>query len=391
MSNTRLAQGIDFLRANYRVPNWLVAVVAAIAIVSVIDEFVRGSAVGGAAGLLAFFLLHASWPVVLRLPALGALIGLAGSFGAVLYIDRVGTAIMSAMIILAAGTALSRPAFSIATLTGFVGWTWWATNYFGEEAQVFWGQVLLFLLSAAIGTFIRVVVLELALTKRRLHREEERAEQARSDERTAIARDLHDIVAHELTLISLQSVSRRRSDDPQELQAVLRQVNETSRSALTELRALLGVLRSEGDVGTRHSLDATFTTLGLPGALETLVARVAAVGFDVKADYALTGWESLRLSTKQATFRIAQEALTNVSKHAPAGSRCDFAVKLDKEQITVLVESQITLARKRESLHPSLTSGQGIIGIGERASSLGGSATAGPVNDRWVVEAHLPA
>lgn len=219
---------------------------------------------------------------------------------------------------------------------------------------------------------------------------EEHSEKVRREERLAIARELHDVVAHELTLMSLQSASVRRAEDPETMRAALTQINENSRQALTELRALLGVLRWEGEPLTPSAHEPMpMTGVGLPDALESAIKRVRAEGFDVVSTLRLQGWQSLPSTSREATVRIVQEALVNVTKHAPPGSSCAVEVAIAQGGLKISVASPLPVGSPRH-VDRALSSLQGLIGIRERAEVLGGSAEAGPEGESWTVRAILP-
>lgn len=369
-------------------PTWLLVVVAGLAVLSVVEEFVSGPEFTGFAASMAFVGMHLSWPLVLRWPAAGAVVALISAVFAAITLERVGVATMTVMITLVATCALAQKTVALVTLVASLAWAAWTTAYFSETQAFFWGLALVFLLSGAVGAFIRIVVLDLLRTRRRVRQMEEHAEKVRHEERLAIARELHDVVAHELTLMSLQSASCRRTEDPEVMRRTLTQINENSRAALTELRALLGVLRWEGDAPPRPNASPT-AGADLPQTLERLLARVRDAGFDVVSTVQIQGWRGLSSSCREATVRIAQEALANVTKHAPAGTQCSFTVRIDRDRVLIHVSSVLPRPNSRPQ-DPALSSRQGLIGIRERAQVLGGSATAGASDGAWVVDAVVP-
>lgn len=376
------------VRPSGRAPTWLVLAVAALAVLGLAEEYVSGPTITGAAATIAFVGMHASWPLVLRWPLWGAALAVLSAVGAVVTLDRVGLATMTAMIALVVTCALARLPVALATLAAFGGWAIWTTIYFAETQAFFWGVALLILLSAAVGAFIRIVVLNLLSTRRRVRQMEEYAERVRREERLAIARELHDVVAHELTLMSLQSASCRRTEDPEVMRAALAQINENSRGALTELRVLLGVLRSEGEPSMQAG-SAPMIGADLPEALESLIERVRAEGFDVVSDLQVEGWRELPSTSREATVRIVQEALVNVTKHAPPGTSCTVNVGIHRDRLEISVASALPGGTPR-NVDPALSSRQGLIGIQERAQVLGGSAEAGAQGSTWTVRAQLP-
>lgn len=222
---------------------------------------------------------------------------------------------------------------------------------------------------------------------RRATREEERAlrleaerEEALRTERSRIARDLHDVVAHHVSVMTIQAEAARETLPPGAAKAdtVLERVSATGREALTELRRLLGVLRENtGDDGAAMSPQ--------PGAdrIPELVDRTRASG--VAVDYEVRGEpRSLPVGVDVCAYRIVQEALTNVLKHAGATTvAVTVAYGDDVVDIEVLDNGVGDGA-----VAPG---GQGQAGMRERAALVGGSVTTGRVRGGgYRVAAHLP-
>lgn len=200
------------------------------------------------------------------------------------------------------------------------------------------------------------------------------AARAQAEERNRIARELHDVIAHSLT-VSLLHVSSARlalADAPDEAAHALDEAERLGRQSLDEVRHAVGLLRRDGDADP---------TAPLPGSIDVpaLVARFRNAGADIRATVdgdlaAVPGTVGL------ATYRILQEALTNSVKHAPrATSTVHVAVAADAVRLSV--DSSGT---------PRQGSGLGLIGMRERAESLGGTCTAGPGGAGWLVRAELP-
>jgi DNA-binding NarL/FixJ family response regulator/signal transduction histidine kinase len=149
----------------------------------------------------------------------------------------------------------------------------------------------------------------------------DRAERSIAEERLQVARELHDVVAHSLSVIAVQSgVGHHVIDDqPEEAKKALAAIETTSRSALDELRRMLGVLRRDDQAAPlepAHGLSA----------LEALVQQVRAAGFNVELDIRYVTAGTLSPAAELSTYRIVQEALTNVVKHA--GSPADVRVEI---------------------------------------------------------------
>ncbi|WP_344588732.1 sensor histidine kinase [Actinomadura vinacea] len=214
-------------------------------------------------------------------------------------------------------------------------------------------------------------------------------EQAVTDERLRIARELHDVVAHSMSLIAVKAgvavhVAEAR---PQEALDALRVIEATSRGALTEMRHLLGVLRTnpppDANRAPRTLTEAELEPVpGLAG-LHGLVDTAAMAG--VRVDLHLKAGE-LPEGVALAVYRIVQEALTNVVKHAaPARSR--VVIEQDEHEVRVEVTDDGPGAR----MLPGETPGHGLIGMRERAMMYGGELIAGPRPEGgFAVTARLP-
>jgi signal transduction histidine kinase len=209
---------------------------------------------------------------------------------------------------------------------------------------------------------------------------EQRARARVAEERLRIARELHDVVAHSMSLIAVQAAVANYvvSEHPEEAARVLSSIEETSRAALGETRRLLGLLRDED--GARLAPELA-PAPGL-GDLEKLVARTAEAG--VRVDLEVRGRRrDAPAGVGLAAYRIVQEALTNVVKHAgAAGARVVVAYEDDALAIEVTDDGRGGLPGPP---------GHGIVGMRERVGLYGGDLDAGPLpGGGFRVAARLP-
>ena len=217
----------------------------------------------------------------------------------------------------------------------------------------------------------------------------ERAERTKQDEaerqvaaeRIRIARDLHDVVAHHITLINAQAgvAYHLLSSNPEHAGQTLIRIRDTSRIALDELRATVGLLRDDGQVAPREPA---------PGLadLDALVESIRHAGLDIVLDDASQMAEITPIMGLTA-YRIIQEALTNTHKHAgPATAWVGLKICDGLLRITV------TDNGKPSAATPSAAgNGHGLIGMQERAKAAGGVVTAGPLSSGgYRVVADLP-
>jgi signal transduction histidine kinase len=227
------------------------------------------------------------------------------------------------------------------------------------------------ILSTLLGLLLRQQV---ELVARLREAQASLAEQARSEERNRIGRELHDVIAHTLTVALLHVTSARLAveHDPADAARSLAEAERLSRESLEEVRLAVGMLHSRGDAGR---------TAPLPGVdgLPSLVQRFRSAGADITL--AIDGDTShLPAATGLTVYRIAQEALTNAAKHA-ADVPTSVTLAVGPASMRLTVDS---------AAEPGTGAGLGVISMRERAESVGGSCRAGPGGSGWLVEATLP-
>jgi signal transduction histidine kinase len=194
------------------------------------------------------------------------------------------------------------------------------------------------------------------------HEREERARLAASEERARIARELHDVVTHNVTVMVVEASAERRGLPDGETAAVLSSIERIGRQTLTELRRLLGVLRAPGD-GPAMEPQPRLTDL------EALVRTVRDSGRRV--DLRIEGEpRELPYGVDLSAYRIVQEALTNVVKHA-GPSAAEVVVSFGRTQLGIAVRDDGATQDGRSG------GGLGLIGMRERAAMLGGELHAG--------------
>ncbi|SDB85081.1 Signal transduction histidine kinase [Raineyella antarctica] len=282
----------------------------------------------------------------------------------------------------------TRLPVTLATWLLFLGWAVLAAVLKGSAwRDIFWLAMLVFFLSSVLGTAVRRFQVQLSHDRRRLLELQEENRRIREDERAALARELHDVVAHELSLISLQITSRSRTDDPAELHRVLDSVRQATHSALYELRLLVGVLR-EDDPGDDSDLGHLNDDTSVLRAVEGLTARLDELGFDARFVVS-PEVDGLPSTLTRTLIRIMQESCTNIVKHAPSGCTCRGEVRLGPRSVLLTVRNPLGRVAGREDLNDGPT-GWGLRGIAERVDLLGGQLRAGQEGSDWLVRAELP-
>jgi signal transduction histidine kinase len=223
------------------------------------------------------------------------------------------------------------------------------------------------------------------------------AEQARAQERNRIARELHDVIGHTLTvsLLHVQGARLAVAHDPADAERALAEAERLGRECLAEVRTTVGMLReddtadgrvsgaADGPVSGAASGPGSGSRAPLPGAggLPALVEQYRSAGADVTLTVEGDPGR-LPATTGLAVYRIAQEALTNAAKHAP-GAPTEVRLTVSAAEVTLTADSQAAPGERNGT-------GLGLVSMRERAESVGGTCEAGPGGRGWLVRATLP-
>ncbi|MEU4676335.1 histidine kinase [Micromonospora sp. NPDC023737] len=205
-------------------------------------------------------------------------------------------------------------------------------------------------------------------TERIEREQQQRVARARSDERAQIARDMHDLVTHRVSLMVLQATALEVSKGEEAI-TIGKQIGATGREALAELRSLVAVLRNDDD--------APLTPQPGLADLDVLIEESRRIGIPVTLHLANHTRERTPLLVEHTAYRFVQEALTNVHKHAP-GARTRVCI----QQTPQLLRLSVSNGRGRRVADASLpVGGHGLLGLAERVRLIGGELTAGPTSD----------
>ena len=261
-----------------------------------------------------------------------------------------------------------RVAAAVTLVAGYVGYLWLPALVGTQKAPS-----ATFALALALGLLVMLagaegIRLKHERTEAQLRSKEEEARRKASEERVRIARDLHDVVAHNISVINVQAntalhLAERHPDRAVE---ALSAIYSVSRQALVELRSILGILRESDD-------DVPFDPVPSLSHLDDLVATARSAGLQVRVESEVRQPGSpLPEAVEVAAYRIVQEALTNMARHA-AGSNAVVRVALEGRHL--VIEVQDDGGHEMGSLATS-GSGNGIAGMTERAHALGGTLVA---------------
>ncbi|MGH3496219.1 MAG: sensor histidine kinase [Nocardioidaceae bacterium] len=226
----------------------------------------------------------------------------------------------------------------------------WAGSFFGVALVAVW----------LVGVFVRNHREE-QVTRARAAAIEREAQFAVSDERARLARELHDVISHNLSVVVVQAAGARASGGAQP--ATLENIERSGRESLVEMRRLLGVLRHDG-------ADPPLAPQPAVADIEELAEHVRAAG--VPVDVIISGdYRDLAPAIDLSAYRIVQESLTNVLKHA-GRARVTVTVSCDAQVVTIdVVDDGAGATTHTET-------GHGLIGMRERVAAFGGELRTGP-------------
>ncbi|MER6104956.1 sensor histidine kinase [Streptomyces sp. NPDC001832] len=328
--------------------------------------------------------IPAWWASMLVMVVITPFAGSSGPGGVTFPWNGAGIALQAGVLFLLALRVRPRIAAETLTISVVAGLVcgaagpWRPTNDVGLAVAVLVIAVVVGAALRGIGVARTQLVVQEELTV------EERSRRTLLEERNRIARELHDVVAHHMSVISIQAqVAPHLVDNPSdELKENLAGIRENAVDALTELRRVLGVLRSEDPLpqAARHAPQPTLDRL------DELIDNARGAGLAVSAE---TSGEPHPLSpgVELSAFRIVQEALSNAMRHAP-GAKVRVEVGRRPSGVTV----RVTNAPPDRAAPPSVGPGHGLLGMRERTAMLGGELATGATPDGgYEVTAVLPA
>lgn len=270
-------------------------------------------------------------------------------------------------------------AIALASLTAFAGLL---TVTGVISLQIAANSVISSLALGLIGTLIgvnvggrkRYLAAVIDRSRQLLVERDQQAQLAAAAERARIAREMHDIVSHSLTVIVALSEGAAATSDPAQARAASAASAETARSALTEMRSMLGVLRADDD-------SLPLAPLKAPSPHET-VATAQRAGFPVSLT--VTGSADLPVAVAHAVSRTVQEGVTNAMRHAPSLTTIAVQLVYERDGVSVEVTNDGVTASTE-------TPGFGLRGLSERVAHVNGSIAYGPSDaGRWSLRAQIP-
>lgn len=265
---------------------------------------------------------------------------------------------------------------ALAALAGLLTLAGAATLQIAVNTTV--SAVVLGLIGTLIGVNVggrkRYLAAVIDRSRQLLIERDQQAQLAAAAERARIAREMHDIVSHSLTVIVALSEGAAATSDAAQARVAASSAAETARSALTEMRAMLGVLRADDSPLPLAPLE--------PTAPHETVAIAQRAGYPISI--AVSGSAEVSPTVAHAVGRIVQEGVTNAMRHAPTASSIAVRLGYSADVVTVeIINDGVSGAVGR--------TGYGLRGLAERAAHAGGTITSAPAGDgTWVLHAELP-
>ncbi|NUL44383.1 two-component sensor histidine kinase [Cellulosimicrobium funkei] len=290
-------------------------------------------------------------------------------------------------------TATATRLFSYAALGISVLWAFLITWTSPEDAAAVWVAIVFLGLAWGIGNFIGFMLDRRRLDQVRVAEAMRRAASAAQEERRSLARDLHDIVAHNLTIISMQARAATYAGTDEAAKRAVDVIGSSAGEALIDLRRMLSLLQAEGlvtgdqeaaqrDLGEGASaLDLEYGAVKFGRMLESLGIYTTVDTGDLDRD--------IPQSVETALYRVLQEAVTNVAKHSGEGGECRIAVHAREGQLELAVDN--TLPSGVSSTRAGWnSSGSGLIGMRDRVDAFGGTMSSARDGQWWRVRAEVP-
>lgn len=290
-------------------------------------------------------------------------------------------------------TATATRLFSYVALGVSVLWAFLITWTSPKDAAAVWVAIVFLGLAWGIGNFIGFMLDRRRLDQVRVAEATRRAAIAAQEERRSLARDLHDIVAHNLTIISMQARAATYAGTDEAAKTAVDVIGSSAGEALGDLRRMLSLLQAEGlvagdqesaqrDLGEGASaLDLEYGAVKFGRMLESLGIYTTVDTGDLEQD--------IPQSVETALYRVLQEAVTNVAKHSGEGGECHIAVHVREGQLELAVDNTLPMSGSATRAGWN-SSGSGLIGMRDRVDAFGGSMSSARDGQWWRVRAEVP-
>lgn len=252
-----------------------------------------------------------------------------------------------------------------------------------------WGYIPLTLLFTAPGLAIKLLRERALQVARNQKAADETAARAAVDQRAELARELHDVVTHGLTMIAVQANLGKISKEELAKEHALTEIGSMARNSLDDLRRLILAMRADErssedapaqDAGLRPSVACIDLELSFADIQKQLTGLGCPTRIETSGDL-----DQTPNGIRPTVLRILQESATNIVKHSGKGARCEISMNVAHDHLELVIRNRMTPGNPRLPV-----SGTGLAGLRERASRLGGTLESGPDGGWWRVHAILP-
>ncbi|ALQ31948.1 MULTISPECIES: sensor histidine kinase [Micrococcaceae] len=298
--------------------------------------------------------------------------------------------VLSSVAFSALAATASSKQIRVWYLTLFVGWMVQFIARAGDDAILILMVAPFAALSFALTRSIFVLRERNVKAVKDIEEAGRRAQQSIEDERKNIARDLHDIVAHDITVVAMQSKAAKFANDGQMALDAIDVIAKLSTETLHDLRLMLNVLRTDGtmaDPAVSASDKPAATTVYAVQGVELFSQRLREANF-VVSSHTEEKISDLPRSAQTALYRVMQEATTNVIKHALPGGECSISLTVHGNEARLKITNQTTDSSSGKSSLP--IGGSGLIGMEDRMKAFGGRFNTSERNGRWILTASIP-
>ena len=316
---------------------------------------------------------------------------LARTGGETLPILLYGTLIVSAVV------ATANALFSVIASVLALGWAVLFPSLLHQPASTIWFSVIISVMGIGVGLFVRFAWMRREADALKIQEARRQALEAALRERRVLARDLHDIVAHNLTIISMQARTAQFVGTDEAARQALDVVGSSAKDALVDLRRMLALMREEGVVGDQaqpgHSGSESSTSVDIDLGVSRVSHELMELGFTVRSDVRLEG-SAVPLGTQSTLYRVLQEASSNIAKHGDRGEPVQISVGMEGADAVLRVSNAIERRpqdRKGRGGQVWNSSGVGLNSMRERVSAFGGTFSVGPEGEQWRLVATVPA
>lgn len=309
-------------------------------------------------------------------------------------VDSLQLPVLALPVMLGVVAATATRAFSLIALG--LGAAWAAAisvTTTVENRDVVWIALILVGLGWGIGAFIGRSLERRRQDQLRVAEATRRAARAAQEERKSLARDLHDIVAHNLTIISMQTRAAQYAGTDEAARHAVDVVGHSATEALADLRRMLSLLQAEGLVAGDQ--EAAQIELGEGAAaldLEYGAVKFGRMleGLGIETHVETEGLDQdIPRSVQTALYRVLQEAVTNVAKHAAEGGQCRICIRVNDDRLELAVDNTLPV-RGAPARAGWNSSGSGLIGMRDRVDAFGGTMSSQRDGSWWRVRAEVP-